>query len=53
MSKELEIRIREVIMTVQEIMDGHSKMAKNRITNVAVKRIMDIITEEKKGNNNE
>jgi hypothetical protein len=49
MSKELEIKIREVIMTIQDVMDGHSKMAKSRITNVAVRRIMDIINEDMKG----
>jgi len=49
MSKELEIKIREVIMTIQDVMDGHSKMAKGRITNVAVRRIMDIINEDMKG----
>ena len=50
MSKELEIKIREVIMTIQGVMGGHSKMAKGRIVNVAVRRIMDIIKEETKGN---
>lgn len=49
MPKEIEIRIREVILTVQDVMNGHSKMAKRRITNVAVRRIMDIITDESKG----
>jgi len=49
MSKELEIKIREVIMTIQDVMDGHSKMAKGRIVNVAIRRIMDIIKEEMKG----
>ena len=53
MPKELEKRIREVILTVQDIMSGQSNMAKDRITNVAVRRIMDIIEDEKKGNNNE
>ena len=37
-------------MTIQGVMDGHSKMAKGRIVNVAVRRIMDIIKEETKGN---
>jgi len=52
MSKELENKIREVIVTIQDVMDGHSHMAKDRIVNVAVRRIMDIIKEEKKGNKN-
>jgi len=49
MSKELEIKIREVMMIIQDVMDGHSKMAKGRIINVAIRRIMDIIKEEIKG----
>ena len=49
MSKELEIKIREVMMIIQDVMDGHSKMAKGRIINVAIRRIMDIIKEEMKG----
>ena len=36
-------------MTIQDVMDGHSKMAKGRIVNVAIRRIMDIIKEEMKG----
>jgi hypothetical protein len=46
MSKELENKVREVVITIQDVMDGHSHMAKNRIVNVAVRRIMDIIQEE-------
>ena len=53
MHKETEIRIREVILTVQDVMGGRSPMAKSRILSVAVRRIMDIIEDEKKGNNNE
>lgn len=50
MSKELEHKIREVVVTIQDVMDGHSHMAKNRIVDVAVRRLMDIIKEEiKKG----
>jgi hypothetical protein len=51
MSKELEHKIRDVIMTVQEVVAGHSTMAKRRIINVAVRRIMDLIEDEKKGKN--
>lgn len=36
-------------MIIQDVMDGHSKMAKGRIINVAIRRIMDIIKEEIKG----
>lgn len=46
MSKNLENRIREVIVTVQDVMNGRSEMAKKRIVNVAVRRIMDIINEK-------
>ena len=45
--KELENKICNVIMTVQEVMGGHSPMAKSRILSVAVRRIMDIIEERK------
>jgi len=48
-NKDLENKIHEVIVTVQQVMDGHSKMAKKRITDVATRRIMDIIENEKKG----
>jgi hypothetical protein len=52
MVKELENSIRDVIVTVQEVVNGHSVMAKKRIVNVAVRRIMDIIKDEKKGSKN-
>ena len=45
MYKRLEDRIREVIIAVQDVMNGHSDMAKKRIADVAVRRIIDIINE--------